>query len=394
MNKLQGEQSHTTPSTEYTTLTSSDEEVFSLYSLTSNNNDARVSVSLNGVATTILVDSGASVNVLPKHIYDQVRCPGSTPQPSSTAVYPYGCTRPFQIAGTDDIALHAFGQHRIVTFLVSTDKGEAILGRDTTMDLNILHVGPPPQSDLSVSTITSHLEGIPSPSLKVLSQQPVVNSALPVSMKMSTILARYHKVFEGLGQIKDVVAEIHMRKNTIPIIHPPSRVPVHLCHALEKELNLQEALGIIEPAVGPTPWVSSMVVVPKTTPWEIRITQDWRDVNAHVEREIHPIPTFEEVTDDMDGATVWSKLDLFKSFHQIPLHPNSRQYATFSTPRGLRRCTTLVMGFTNTSEILQRTMNMVVSGLPGVKWIHDDVTVYGKTVCEHNQRSAACLQHL
>ena len=89
----------------------------------------------------ILVDSGASVNVLPKHIYDQVRRPGSTPQPSSTAVYPYGCTRPLQIAGTDDIALHAFGQHRIVTFLVSTDKGEAILGRDTAMDLNILRGG-------------------------------------------------------------------------------------------------------------------------------------------------------------------------------------------------------------------------------------------------------------
>ena len=133
---------------------------------------------------------------------------------------------------------------------------------------------------------------------------------------MSTILARYHKVFEGLGQIKDVVAEIHMRKNTIPVVHPPSRVPVHLRQALEKELDLQEALGIIEPAVGPTPWVSRMVVVPKTTPGQVRITQDWRDVNAYVEREIHPIPTFEEVTDDTDGATVWSKLDLFKSFHQ------------------------------------------------------------------------------
>ena len=37
---------------------------------------------------------------------------------------------------------------------------------------------------------------------------------------------------------------------------------------------------------------------------------------------------------------------------------------------------------------------LVLSGLPGVKWIHDDVTVYGKTVREHNQRLAACLQRL
>ena len=65
VNKLQGEQSHTTPPTEYTTLTRSDEEVFSLYSLTSNNNDARVSVSLNGVATMILVDPGPALMTSP-----------------------------------------------------------------------------------------------------------------------------------------------------------------------------------------------------------------------------------------------------------------------------------------------------------------------------------------
>ena len=185
-----------------------------------------------------------------------------------------------------------------------------------------------------------------------------------------------------------------MKKNAIPVVHSPSRVPVHLCEALDKELDLQEALGIIEPAVGPTPWVFRMVVVPKTTPGQVRITQDWRDVNKNVEREIHPIPTFEEATDEMDGATVWSKLDLYKSFHQLPLHPHSRKYATFSTPRGLRRCTTVVMGFTNASEILQRTMNMVLSGLPGVKWIHDDITVYGRTMLEHNERLIACLDRL
>ena len=117
-------------------------------------------------------------------------------------------------------------------------------------------------------------------------------------------------------------------------------------------------------------------------------------MNKNVEREIHPIPTFEKATDEMDGATVWSKLDLYKRFHQLPLHPHSLKYATFSTPRGLRRCTTVVMGFTNASEILQRTMNMVLSGLPGVKWIHDDITVYGRTMREHNERLIACLDRL
>ena len=159
---------------------------------------------------------------------------------------------------------------------------------------------------------------------------------------------------------------------------------------MNKELDIQESLGIIEPVEGPTPWVPRIVVVPKSTPGEVRVTHDWRDVNAHVEREIQPIPTFEETTDEMDGSTIWSKLDMFKSFHQIALHPNSRKYATFSTPRGLLRCTTLVMGFTNASEILQRVTSMVLSGIPGVRWIHD-ITIYGRTVREHNEHLAACL---
>ena len=39
-------------------------------------------------------------------------------------------------------------------------------------------------------------------------------------------------------------------------------------------------------------------------------------------------------------------------------------------------------------------MNMVLSGLPGVKWINDHITVYGKTMREQNERLVACLDRL
>ena len=39
-------------------------------------------------------------------------------------------------------------------------------------------------------------------------------------------------------------------------------------------------------------------------------------------------------------------------------------------------------------------MNMVLSGLPGVKWIHDDITVYGRTMREHNEQLITCLDRL
>ena len=415
LNELcRGEAASVAP-TQYVTLDSSEEELFTLQDLHSDNNsnNAKMSLLLNGFPTTLLVDSGASVNVLPLHVYQKVKPQGSKLVPTSTRIYPYGSSQPLEILGACHITVDAFGKRSSVEFVIVSHKGTTILGRDTSMEMGILHVGPPSYHTQGLHNLASELENTatethtgataskvilaprldPSPSAAQQSPVPEPGS-LPTSLRLTTILSKYGKVFEGLGRVKGVEVEIHMKKGTTPVVHPPSRVAVHLRGALNKELDIQESLGIIEPVEGPTPWVSRIVVVPKSTPGEVRITQDWRDVNAHVEREIQPIPTFEEATDEMDGSTVWSKLDMFKSFHQIALHPNSRKYATFSTPRGLRRCTTLVMGFTNASEILQRVMSMVLSGLPGVRWIHDDITIYGRTVREHNERLAACLHRL
>lgn len=61
---------------------------------------------------------------------------------------------------------------------------------------------------------------------------------------------------------------------------------------------------------------------------------------------------------------------------------------------GLMRLTRLCMGFTSASEILQRVMSTVLSGLPGVRWVHDDIIVYACDIQQHNIRLASCLQRL
>ena len=57
------------------------------------------------------------------------------------------------------------------------------------------------------------------------------------------------------------------------MVHLLLQVPPHLHEALNKELDLQEKIGIIKPA-GPIPWISYMVVVPNTVPGQVQITQD------------------------------------------------------------------------------------------------------------------------
>ena len=64
-------------------------EIYTLHSSQGETNKARMSVLLNRMPTTLLVDSGASVNVLPIHVFEKVNPSGSRPQATSTRIYPY-----------------------------------------------------------------------------------------------------------------------------------------------------------------------------------------------------------------------------------------------------------------------------------------------------------------
>ena len=66
---------------------------------------------------------------------------------------------------------------------------------------------------------------------------------------------------------------------------------------------------IEEVSYNPIEWVSPLVVVPKTD-GDVRICLDMRRANSAIEWERHPIPTIEEVLYDLNGSTVFSKLDL------------------------------------------------------------------------------------
>lgn len=65
---------------------------------------------------------------------------------------------------------------------------------------------------------------------------------------------------------------------------------------------------IIEPVHGPTSWVSPVVVVPKGT--GVRLCVDMRQANDAIIRERHPIPTIDEVLQELNQSKVFSKIGL------------------------------------------------------------------------------------
>lgn len=137
---------------------------------------------------------------------------------------------------------------------------------------------------------------------------------------------------------------------------------------------------------GPTPWVSPIVTPPKPKdPDKVRICVDMRQANTAIQRERHLTPTMDDVIHELNGATIFSKLDLTSGYHQLELHPNSRYITTFTTHLGLRRYKRLNFGISSAAEVFQNTIHQTLQGIAGVKNLSDDIIVYGATQADHDK---------
>ena len=101
---------------------------------------------------------------------------------------------------------------------------------------------------------------------------------------------------------------------------------------IEKTSRRQiKQLGEMDVIESPTPWVSPLVVVPRPS-GNVRLCIDMRQANKAVQRERFPIP---HVEDTINGAPVFSKLDLTKSSHQIELEEFSLHHNICLSQRSL-----------------------------------------------------------
>lgn len=62
-----------------------------------------------------------------------------------------------------------------------------------------------------------------------------------------------------------------------------------------------------------------------------------RRANKAVLREAHPVPLVDELLGSVDGATVFSKIDIKEAYHQLEISKESRPITTFITKAGLYR---------------------------------------------------------
>lgn len=337
---------------------------FTLVEDSDSDDECTINITVGGVSMKdVLVDSGASVNIIDKTTWADLKKKKITCTSTKyrKEVYPYGSKKPLSTLGKFEASVQTNCSKTTVQaeFVVIDGLGRPILGRKTAKRLGVLKVGE-------------------------------INS---VETETEDIVKNYTELFEGIGKLKNYQAKLHIKPDVQPIAQNFRRIPFTLRDKVKKELNKLLEQDIIEKVEGPTPWVSPLVVVPKPS-GEIRICVDMRMANEAIVRERHPIPTTDEVVYDLNQSKVFSKLDLKSGFHQIELEEESRQITTFTTHEGLYRYKRLMFGISSAPEMYQHIIQQTLQGCEGVRNISDDIIVHGQTVAEHNTRLSKVMDIL
>lgn len=160
------------------------------------------------------------------------------------------------------------------------------------------------------------------------------------SVNIETIVEKYPSVAsKKLGKLEGQMVKLHIDKSIPPVARKHDRVPVHLRGKVKDELERlikNDIIGKVDNK-HPTDWINPVIVVPKPNSDQIRLCIDMRRANEAIKRTRHVSPTVDDLITSVNGATVFSKLDLRMGYHQMLLDKSSRSITTFCTHLGLYR---------------------------------------------------------
>jgi len=121
---------------------------------------------------------------------------------------------------------------------------------------------------------------------------------------------------------------------------------------------------------------------------------DFRRLNLVTVEDKYPVPNMGDFTGQVEGCSVFSKLDLKNGYLQVPLHPSAIPKTAVITPFGLFEFLKMPFGLKNAGMSFQRLMDQVMAGLPFVFVYIDDILVASPDLATHLEHLRVVFQRL
>lgn len=179
----------------------------------------------------------------------------------------------------------------------------------------------------------------------------------PLPPQITTVLARYPEIFSKpthLPPHRTIQHHIHLLPNTEPVNVKPYRYPHFQKTKIEKQITSMLDSGLIQPSHSP---FSSPILLVKKKDGTWRCCVDYRALNALTVKDRFPMPTIDELLDDLGHASCFSKLDLRKGFNQIRMAESDVHKTAFRTHQGHYEFRVMPFGLCNAPSTFQAAMN-------------------------------------
>lgn len=140
-----------------------------------------------------------------------------------------------------------------------------------------------------------------------------------------------------------------------------------------------------------SPYASPLHMQPKAD-GSLRPCGDYRLLNMQTEVDHYPTPNMADLTSELHGACVFSKIDLLKGYFQIPMSPADVPKTAIITPFGSFVFYYMPFGLRNANATFQRTMDLIFNDLPFVIVYVDDILVFSRNEEDHKRHLRQVLR--
>ncbi|GJU54646.1 putative reverse transcriptase domain-containing protein [Tanacetum coccineum] len=187
----------------------------------------------------------------------------------------------------------------------------------------------------------------------------------------------------GLPPTRQVEFQIDLVPGAAPVARAPYRLAPSEMEELSTQLQELSDKGFIRPSS--SPWGAPVLFVKKKD-GSFRMCIDYRELNKLTVKNRYPLPRIEDLFDQLQGSSVYSKIDLRSGYHQLRVRDEDIPKTAFRTRYGHYEFQVMPFGLTNAPAVFMDLMNRVC--IPYLdKFVIvfiDDILIYSKTKEEHD----------
>ncbi|GKC63776.1 putative reverse transcriptase domain-containing protein [Tanacetum coccineum] len=187
--------------------------------------------------------------------------------------------------------------------------------------------------------------------------------------------------------------QIELVLGAAPVARAPYRLAPSEMQELSNQLQKLTDKGFIRPSS--SPWGAPVLFVKKKD-GSFRMCIDYRELNKLTIKNQYPLPRIDGLFDQLQGSSVYSKIDLQTGYHQLRVQEEDISKTTFRTRYGHYQFQVMPFGLTNAPAVFMDLMNRVCR--PHLdKFVIvfiDDILIYSKSKEEHEKHLKQILELL